>query len=94
MPNMNNIRIKPHVPEGEDGFTLTSSDTSVSITISLLYSLPELSLATLLIASGFHASSNGVGFTAIQTSVIFSLVMIYPFQTSTHSIYTRIMKNK
>ena len=44
---MNKFRIKPNKPEGEDGFTLPSSDSYVSVTISLLHPLPELSLATL-----------------------------------------------
>ena len=48
---MNNFRVKPHIPEGEDGFTLLALDSSVSITILLLSSLPELSLATLITAT-------------------------------------------
>ena len=51
---MNNIRIKPHIPEGEDGFKLPSLDSSVSVIILLLCSLPALSLVTLLTAHGFH----------------------------------------
>ena len=58
---MNNNRIKTHIPEGEDSFTLPSSDSSVSVKISLLHSLPELSLATLLTAAGFHAYSSDGG---------------------------------
>ena len=58
---MNKIHIKSHIPEGEDGFTLPSSESSVSVTILLLYSLPELSLATLPTTSRFHSSSNKGG---------------------------------
>ena len=58
---MNNIHIKHHIPEDEYGFTLTSSDSSASVTISLLHSLPELLLAALLTAEGFHDSSNEGG---------------------------------
>ena len=58
---MNNIHFKPHIPEGEDGFTLPKLDSSVSITTSLFHSLPSLSLAKLLTASTFHASSNEEG---------------------------------
>ena len=57
---MNNIRIKPQIPEGEDGFILPSSYSSVSITISLFHSLTQLSLDTLITTAGFHASSNEV----------------------------------
>ena len=55
---MNKICIKPRIPKGEDGFTLTSSESSVSVVISYFHSLPELSFATLLTAAGFLASSN------------------------------------
>ena len=58
---MNNICIKPHVPESEDGFTLPSSEFSVSVTILLFNSLSALSLATLFTAAVFHASSNEGG---------------------------------
>ena len=58
---MNNICIKPHIPEGGDGFTLTSSESSVSFKILLLHLLPSLSLATLLTAAGFHAFYNEGG---------------------------------
>ena len=58
---MDNICIKPHIPEGEDGFTVPSSDSSVSVTILLLNSLLELSLATLIIVAAFHDSSNEGG---------------------------------
>ena len=58
---MNNIHIKPHIPEVEYGFTLPSSDSSVSVTILLLHSLPALSLAALLAVAVFHISSNEGG---------------------------------
>ena len=58
---MNNICIKPHIPEGEDGFTVQLSDSSISVTIELLSSLPALLLATLLTESVFNDSSNEVG---------------------------------
>ena len=51
------MRIKLHIPEGEDGFTLPSFESSVSFTISLLHSLPALSLAALITEAGFHAFS-------------------------------------
>ena len=56
---MNDMRIKPHTPEGEYGVTLPSLESSVSVIISLLRSLPELSLVALLTESIFRASSNG-----------------------------------
>ena len=55
---MNDMRIKPHTPEGEYGFTLPSLESSVSFTISLLRSLPQLSITALLTEAGFHASFN------------------------------------
>ena len=55
---MNNICIKPHVPESEDGFTLPSSEFSVSVKILLFNSLSALSLATPLSESGFSVYSN------------------------------------
>ena len=55
---MNNFSIKPYIPEGGDGFTLPSSNSSVSITILLLHSLLELSLNTLLNEYGLYAFSN------------------------------------
>ena len=58
---MNNVCIKPHIPECEDGFTLSSSDSSVSVTFLLFHLLPVLSLAKLLTAAVFHASSNEGG---------------------------------
>ena len=58
---MNYFCIKPHIPEGEYGFTLPSLDSSVSITIPLLHSLPELSLSALLTAALFHAPYNEGG---------------------------------
>ena len=74
---MNKICIKPHIREGEDGFTLPSSDSSVYVTILLLRSLPALSLATLITASIFHASSNEGGplqiFRWIAVTGLFSL---------------------
>ena len=39
MPNMNKFHIKPHIPEGDDGFTHPSSYSSVSVKISFLNSL-------------------------------------------------------
>ena len=55
---MNKVGIKPHIPGGEDGLTITSSESHVSVTILLLHSLKELSFATLLTAVRFCASSN------------------------------------
>ena len=69
---MNNFRIKPHIPEGEDGFTLPSSESSVSVTISFLNSLPELSLTTLLTAADSRAYSNEGG-----SFQIFSIVSYF-----------------
>ena len=57
---MNNICIKPHIPEGEDGFTLPSSDSFFYDTISFLNSLSALSLATLITTAVLYASSNEV----------------------------------
>ena len=47
---MNNFSVEPHILEGEYGSILLSSDSSVSVTISFVHSLPELSIATLLVA--------------------------------------------
>ena len=58
---MNNVCIKTHIPEGEDGFTLPSSNSSISVTILLLHSLLALSLDTLFTTAVFHASSNEGG---------------------------------
>ena len=55
---MNNICIKPHIPKGEDGFIIPSSDSSVSVIILLLHSLPALLFATLLTTAVFRDSSN------------------------------------
>ena len=55
---MNNFSIKSHIPEGEDGFTLPSLDSSVSVTISFLNSLTALSPTKLINESGLQDSSN------------------------------------
>ena len=52
---MNKIFIKTHIPDGEDGFTFPSLDTSVSVKISFLHSLLELSLDTLLTVASLYA---------------------------------------
>ena len=54
---MTNIFIKPNIPEGEHGFTVSSYRSSISVTILLLNSLSVLSLATLLTVDIFHAFS-------------------------------------
>ena len=61
MPNINNFCIKYHIPEVEVFLALPSLDSSISITIAFLNSLPELSLSVLLTADDFYASSNAGG---------------------------------
>ena len=82
MPNMNKFCIKPHIPEGEYGYTIPSSESYVSVKILLLYLLPELSLAALFTASIFDDSSNDVD--TLQIFIIvsyFILSCFIPFKT-------------
>ena len=78
---MNTFCIKPHIPEGEDGLTLPSLDSSISTTISLLYSVTTLSLATLLTEAVFHTPYNELWYLHLLRLVSsFILYLFIPFK--------------
>ena len=74
---MNNILIKLQITGVEYGFKLPSSDSSVSVTISLFHSLPSLSLATLLAAAFYQVSSNEGGTLHIFRLVSYFLLSLF-----------------
>ena len=55
---MRKFHVKHHIPKGGGGSLISSSDSSISVTQSLLAALPSFSLVWLVPASGFSTSSD------------------------------------